>query len=58
MLAIDLRLKHKEFVLKAVKKGLLLLTSGATTIRMLPPLNITKEQIDQIINILKEILSQ
>ncbi len=58
MLAIDLRLKHKAFVLRAVEKGLLLLTSGSTTLRMLPPLNITQEQIDRIITILKEILKQ
>jgi acetylornithine/LysW-gamma-L-lysine aminotransferase len=57
MLAIDLRLKHKAFVLKAVDKGLLLLTSGSTTIRMLPPLNISREQVDQIISILKEVLA-
>lgn len=58
MLALDLRLKHKAFVLKAVEKGLLLLTSGSTTLRMLPPLNITQEEIDQIITILRSILSQ
>lgn len=58
MLAIDLRLKHKPFVLKAVEKGLLLLTSGSTTLRMLPPLNITQEEIDSIIMILQKILKE
>ncbi|NVM53607.1 MAG: aspartate aminotransferase family protein [Candidatus Helarchaeota archaeon] len=57
MLAIDLRLKHKAFVLKAVEKGLLLLTSGATTIRMLPPLNLSQKYINKIITILIEILT-
>ncbi|MHA1265586.1 MAG: aspartate aminotransferase family protein [Candidatus Helarchaeota archaeon] len=57
MLAIELRLKHKAYVLKAVEKGLLLLTSGSTSLRMLPPLNISKSEIDRIISILKEILT-
>ncbi len=58
MLAIDLRLKHKEFVLKAVENGLLLLTSGTTTLRMLPPLNITKGVIDKVLSILLQILEK
>ena len=57
ILALDLRLKHKEYVLKALEKGLLLLTSGSTTIRILPPLNIPQELIDQIITILQEVLT-
>lgn len=58
ILAIDLRLKHKAYTLKAMEKGLLLLTSGTTTIRMLPPLNIAQNQVDRIITILQEILKQ
>jgi acetylornithine/LysW-gamma-L-lysine aminotransferase len=58
MLAVDLRLKHKPYVLKAVEKGLLLLTSGSTSLRMLPPLNISQNEIDRVIQILEEILSQ
>jgi len=55
MLAIELRLKQKDFVLKAGEKGLLLLTSGTTTIRILPPLNISQPQIDKALTILNEI---
>jgi acetylornithine/succinyldiaminopimelate/putrescine aminotransferase len=54
MIAIELRLKQKDFILKAGEKGLLLLTSGTTTIRLLPPLNITQAQIDKAITILIE----
>jgi acetylornithine/LysW-gamma-L-lysine aminotransferase len=56
MLAIDLRLKHKDYVLKAVEKGLLLLTSGTTTLRILPPLTLSREDVDKIVIILEEIL--
>ncbi len=56
MLAIDLRLKHKDFILKAVEKGLLLLTSGTTTLRLLPPLTLSREDVDKILLILEETL--
>jgi acetylornithine/succinyldiaminopimelate/putrescine aminotransferase len=58
ILAIDLRLKHKAYTLKAMEKGLLVLTSGTTIMRMLPPLNIAQNQVGQIITILQEILKQ
>ena len=47
-----------RFVLKAVKKELLRLTSGSTAVRLVPPLNITKNQIDNVIQILTEIFAQ
>ncbi len=56
MIAIELRLKQKDFILKASEKGLLLLTSGTTTLRILPPLNISQELIDKAISILKKVL--
>lgn len=56
--AVETRLRIKKFVLNAIKKGLLLLTSGVSTIRMLPPLNIKKESLDEIIQILSEIFQQ
>jgi predicted acetylornithine/succinylornithine family transaminase len=56
--AVETRLRIKKFVINAIKKGLLLLTSGVSTIRMLPPLNIKKESLDEIIQILSEIFHQ
>jgi predicted acetylornithine/succinylornithine family transaminase len=48
--------------LKVVKtlmdKGLLLVPAGSETIRLLPPLNVTDEQIDEALGIIKEVLSQ
>ncbi|MHA1301084.1 MAG: aspartate aminotransferase family protein [Candidatus Helarchaeota archaeon] len=56
MIAIELRLKVKDYVLKAIEKGVLFLTSGKTTIRMLPPLTIGKSEIDKIIDVIEQIL--
>ena len=55
-IAIEMRVRIKKFLLDAIEKGLLLLSSGISTIRMLPPLTINKEIIDQILQIITEIL--
>ena len=41
--------------LKALEKGLIVLTAGKDVVRLLPPLVITKEEIDEGIKILAEI---
>jgi predicted acetylornithine/succinylornithine family transaminase len=56
MIAIELRQKAQPYVVKAVEEKLLLLTSGSTILRLLPPLVIRKEQIDRVIQILNKIL--
>jgi acetylornithine/succinyldiaminopimelate/putrescine aminotransferase len=58
MLAIELRKDVYEIIQKAMAKGLLILSAGRTVLRFLPPLIITKEQIDQAINILDSILGE
>lgn len=42
---------------KLREKGLLALKAGAGTIRLLPPLIISDEQIDQAVNVMKEVLA-
>ena len=59
-LMLGLRLKTKtaaEVAKKCVANGLLILTAK-TKLRMLPPLTITKEEIDQGIAVLKAALSE
>ena len=57
MLGVEIPGKPAANVVKAgIEKGLLLLTAK-TAVRLLPPLNITYEEIDQGLAILKEILS-
>ncbi len=48
--------KSGEIVKKALDKGLIIVSAGADVVRLLPPLVITKEHIDEAISILKEVL--
>lgn len=49
---------HTELHNKLMKKGLLALTAGKDTLRLLPPLVITKEEMDQGLAILKQVLDE
>ena len=41
----------------ALEKGLIIITAGSNVIRMVPPLIIEKEHVDEMIAILEEVLS-
>lgn len=58
MIAVELRLRVKEYILEALKRGVLFLTSGTTTIRILPPLIIEKEEINKVIDVIEQILKK
>ncbi|MHA1238888.1 MAG: aspartate aminotransferase family protein [Candidatus Odinarchaeia archaeon] len=58
MLAVELRVRAKDYVIRLLKEeNVLVLTSGATILRMLPPLVITEEQVNRVIEALKNVLS-
>lgn len=56
MIGIEIKSSPKEAAEKALEKGLLVLTAGSDVVRLLPPLTITKEQIDEGVAILAEVL--
>ncbi len=56
LLGLEVEGKPAEYVKKALEKGLLILSAGENVLRFAPPLTITKEQIDEGIKILKEII--
>jgi acetylornithine/LysW-gamma-L-lysine aminotransferase len=56
MLGIELKEKAGPYVQKLTEKGVIVLLAGATVIRLLPPLVITKEEIDTVVEALKETL--
>jgi len=56
MIGIELRFPVKKYILEALKKGVLIHSSGINTLRMLPPLIITYEEIDMVIEVLEEVL--
>ena len=45
-------------IAKAMEKGLILINAGADVIRFLPPLIITKEDVDTMTAILKEAIKE
>ena len=56
LIGIDLSLPALEVIQKAHRKGLLLSRTSEYTVRMTPPLTITRKEIDQAIVIVKEVL--
>ena len=56
MVGIDLRIKAAPVVRGLTEKGILVLRSGSTIIRLLPPLVVTKEEIDRLVSAIDEIL--
>jgi acetylornithine/LysW-gamma-L-lysine aminotransferase len=57
MLGIELKEKAGPFVQKLMEKGVIVLLAGPTVIRLLPPLVITREEIDIVLSALKEVLA-
>ena len=58
MLGMELRYDVHGILIKALNHGLLILDAGRTVVRLLPPLIITKPQIDQAINTLDTVLEE
>jgi [amino-group carrier protein]-gamma-(L-lysyl/L-ornithyl)-L-glutamate aminotransferase len=57
MLALESRFDVRDILMDGIKNGLLMLYSGRTVIRLLPPLVMKKEQVSRAIEIMDEILS-
>ena len=56
MLGIELKEKAGPYVQQLMGKGIIVLLAGATVIRLLPPLVITKDEIDTVVAALKDTL--
>ena len=54
MIGIEIDGSPSDIQKKALEKGLLVLTAGKNVVRLLPPLIITKEEIEKGVEILKE----
>lgn len=58
MIGIELRVKPKEYILKLMEEGVLVLPGGMTVLRLLPPLTIEYELIDKVIEKLCKVLNE
>lgn len=56
-IAVDAE-KRAAYVNEMLKKGVLVLTAGSETIRLLPPLVISYEEIDEALAVMKEVLAK
>jgi acetylornithine/LysW-gamma-L-lysine aminotransferase len=58
MVGIEIKQKVAPYLQALMERGVLALPAGLTVIRLLPPLVITREQIDCVIRALSEVLNQ
>ena len=57
-LVLDEKLPVGQVVSGCLEKGLIVISAGQNVLRMVPPLVITKENVDQMITILDEVLAE
>ncbi len=57
MIGIELKQKVAPYLAALQERHIIALNAGLTTIRLLPPLVITREQLDQVVKNLKEVLN-
>ncbi|MCX8150374.1 MAG: aspartate aminotransferase family protein [Candidatus Bathyarchaeota archaeon] len=58
MIGVELRFEVFSAILRAAEKGVLILDAGRNVLRFLPPLVITKTQIDKVISVLDTVLKE
>lgn len=58
LIGIALKTSPKDFSNACFKKGLLSVTAGTNVVRLLPPLNVSKEDIDAALNIIEDVLKE
>jgi acetylornithine/LysW-gamma-L-lysine aminotransferase len=56
MIGVELKEKAGPYVQQLMEKGVIVLLAGPTVIRLLPPLVISREEIDRVVAALKEVL--
>jgi acetylornithine/N-succinyldiaminopimelate aminotransferase len=58
MQGLEFTVPVKDIIPKAMEKGLILISAGANTIRFVPPLIIQKTDVDEMLHILDQTLSE
>jgi len=58
MLGLELAVPGKQFVLDAMGEGLLINCTHDTTLRFLPPYNVTEKEVDQAVKVLAKLLGK
>jgi acetylornithine/LysW-gamma-L-lysine aminotransferase len=58
ILGIELKLKVAPYLAALTERGVLALPAGMTVIRLLPPLVVSREQLQQVLAALREVLAE
>ncbi|MDF2538768.1 MAG: argD [Herbinix sp.] len=58
MQGLEFKFPVKDIVLKAMEKGLIIISAGTNVIRFVPPLVISKEHIDEMSDILEQCIKE
>ncbi|AJA47725.1 acetylornithine aminotransferase [Clostridium pasteurianum DSM 525 = ATCC 6013] len=58
LIGIQVNVDTKMIINKCFEKGLLVITAGADVVRILPPLNVDKKDIDDALGILEEVFKE
>ncbi len=58
ILAVELTVPGADIVLKCMKRGLLINCTGGNVLRFVPPLILTKTDVDKAMGILAEVLEE
>ncbi len=58
MIGIELKEKATPYLVALMQEGILALSAGPTVIRLLPPLVITRDELDVVINALLKVLAK
>ena len=57
MIGIELRTRAQPFLEALIERGILALPAGSTVIRLLPPLTISRQDLDTVVDTLQEVLA-
>jgi len=54
MIGIDMRFEIMGIILEALEKGVIVLESGKTVVRLLPPLTITEQEAEKVFQVVSD----
>ncbi|AJF61676.1 TPA: aspartate aminotransferase family protein [Candidatus Woesearchaeota archaeon] len=57
MIAVELKTKNTKYAKDLQDKGVIIIPTGTTVLRFLPPLIFTKKDVDEVVKIVRDVLS-
>ncbi|MEM7113752.1 MAG: acetylornithine transaminase [Chloroflexota bacterium] len=58
MIGMELRIRAREVVVRLMERGILTLTASPNVLRMLPPLVVSREELDRVVEAIRDVLSE